>query len=235
MIDTYFDDNLTLRKAENLHYMPYAGRDDQGQTIALSELVKQTGIDRTTLADKMKNNKKWLSNNEIYKDSNGRWIIRLRVAAALIEQYKYYRLNTKTGKNWTKEELRMIYCSDNNKIVAERLNRTPEAIKVKRSKLGIIAFRKQRKWKYPFFITPHAMLRYKRRILDISDQYIIYNINRAFNNIIETKNIELSNHSGCIYSCQANDKQLNFNCVVITEAHKEWPIVINILKYKDLK
>lgn len=230
-VNECFVDNLSFRKQANLNYIPSVGIDDQNKTFFLSAFCKEIGVDKSSMIEAIYRNKAWLNRGWAYKNNDNRWVVRLIIATKFIEKYRYGKLNTRNGKKWNRKEIETLYSKAEHQVIADKVNKSFGAVKTMRSKLGLGKFKKIRKWRYPFFVTPHAMLQYKKRVLNISDPYLIWNINYALNDAQNFKNTEIGNYEGVTYQyINTRHSFLNFNCVIITDVIKEWPIIITIFR-----
>lgn len=89
--------------------------------ILLSEAIKKTGLDRTTL-------------RPFCQIDNGRLFIPLESLAKFIVKYRHGSLSHNTGKKWTKNEEKELVKLQSIRETSLSVNRSYDAVKVKRSK-----------------------------------------------------------------------------------------------------
>jgi len=102
---------------------------DNGRWVSVAQAATLTGIHRTTLIERMKR----APNNAMKVGS--RWYLRLTFLTKIVETYRYGKLGTRNGKWWSDEELQVIAKPLHHLQAAQMLDRSYNAVKVKRSKL----------------------------------------------------------------------------------------------------
>ena len=113
----------------NQSFIPGYYDDDQGKWVSVSRAAAETGIDRTSIIQRIKD-------GGLYGlKVNGRWIIRLSSYQKLVETYRYGKLKTNTGSWWTKEEKETLNSKLSHKEVAKKLKRSYNSVKVMRCKI----------------------------------------------------------------------------------------------------
>jgi len=103
--------------------------DDLFKWVAVSEAEQLTGIHRTTILWYMK------KNPCLGQKMKGKWYLRLKLLSKIILKYRYGELGTRNGKRWEEDELSFLYSPLSHREASQKLNRSYNAIKTKRSKI----------------------------------------------------------------------------------------------------
>ena len=118
-----------LRVKMDLHGITAMYDDDQFRWISVAEAECLTGIHRTTILERM-NKAPHLTLKE-----GMRWYLRLKLLTRIVVTYRYGKLKTRNGRWWNEDELNILSGPLSHRVTACLLNRSYDAIKVKRSKL----------------------------------------------------------------------------------------------------
>lgn len=211
---------------ESFFLIPESENNYNKNFFTIPELVKSTKVDRSTI-------KRAIDAGVITgtKDCFKNWKLEKKSVINYFEFfYRYKNYNKFTGQWWTKKEIIELYSSDSNQEIGKRINRSCNSVKVMRSKLKISHYKEQNEEQ--FFITPHAVERYKKRIIDIPAKYIIWNIIDGLKRKIL---IELSKHEGATYFCKSRHSLLNFFTVVIKSKNERWDQVVTVFNENENK
>ncbi|MCG8640915.1 MAG: hypothetical protein MI862_14365, partial [Desulfobacterales bacterium] len=93
--ESAYNQGLTI--TGNPSFIPGCHNDDQGKWVDLARVVRETGIDRSTIIKRIKSGK--LKGEK----AGHRWHMRLKDYQKLVETYRYGKLQTRTGIWWTDE------------------------------------------------------------------------------------------------------------------------------------
>lgn len=213
------NNNLTIKT--NLRWIPDCGIDDQCRWVTVPEAEAQTGIDRTTILRYRS------KRGYAFQKINYRWYLRLRALTKIVEGYRYGVLGKQTGNWWSKEELQLLFNKDLTHTDAMRkINRSYRSICTLRFKLGVTSTDRNTPIGNMFFVSPHALRRYRERIIDLTAKQVIWNILDGLRKPIEIS--EFSNQQGMIVVCRGRHKLLDFRAVIATGSYRKWPQVVTI-------
>ena len=90
--------------------------------------------------------------------------------------------------------------------------------------VGIVAVKT---YSRPYFVTPHAVNRFKERVANIPPAKIIHTINTQMQNDALPIEAEWRHKISLIYRCHYYDKM--YYPVVVSEDEKEWPAIITVM------
>lgn len=212
---------LTIKQNSRKNWVPEMGYDDSNAYITVKEATKGTRIDGSHI--------RWLLARGIIQGTkvNGTWQIKLGSFSKWLEkQYKfreYIDSSNRYGRSWTLDELQLLFTSATNDEIAEMIERSSEAIRMRRCKLGMPHINDE--FKNSYFVTPHAIKRYQQRIVKVPAKYAIWNIQDGLQS---PKIVEMSRHMGVTYFCKGRYNLLDFRAIVIKEPDREWPSVVTV-------
>jgi len=128
-------ENVSVHK--NLSFLPCAAIDDNNKWLKMALFCKEAGIDQRNMLRQVSANKKWNKWGWIKRDQKGHWWIRLKAATKFIENYRYGKLKTNQGHWWSLEDLEILQTRLSHRRVSEIIDKNINAVKIKRSKMGI--------------------------------------------------------------------------------------------------
>ncbi|MFW9872531.1 MAG: hypothetical protein ACFFG0_05460 [Candidatus Thorarchaeota archaeon] len=220
-MDEIFYNETGMKVIKNIAWIPEQTFDYNRKYVTIPELIRWTGIDRGTIHD-------YIGKGIIkgVQDIYRQWKLELKSVIHFVEKkYRYKNYGLKTGSWWDKKAIQPLYSDESMHKLSKKLGRNKNCIKVMRCKLGIPRINNH--FEQAYFVTPHAIKRYRERILNIPDKYLIWNI---LDGLKKKVVCQLSRYEGKTYFCLGRHPQLNFKSVVIENKNKEeWPQVVTIL------
>lgn len=222
-------DGLSVKT--NLNWIPEAGVTDNGKLISIRDAIAGTHIDQSTV-------RRAVATGAIQGlKIKGRYHVRLASYTRWVTRtYKYTKKAAFSGRNgrwWRKWELRLVYSDAPIREVVEKTGRSYRAVVIARNRLRVNAIRRHQAHEYPFFVSPHAVKQYQKRVLDVPAKYVIWNIQDGLRRV---EKIRTSRRRGAEYLCRANHYRcLDFRAIVVTEPGRDWPVVATILEVKKAK